>query len=97
MTVFESGLECLANSMMQENKSLEAALKAEESLAEALRERLSVLGEQVLFWAYLFCFGHIYSIFETRMNNRLRALAPCTMNPKPCTRNPKPQPLDPEL
>ena len=47
----------------QENKSLEAALKAEESLADALRERLSVLGDQVLFWAYLFYVGYIFSIW----------------------------------
>mmetsp|Transcript_37234 Transcript_37234/g.88239 ORF Transcript_37234/g.88239 Transcript_37234/m.88239 type:complete len:884 (+) Transcript_37234:142-2793(+) len=40
-------LETAVMRLEQENKSLEAALKAEESLAEALRERLSVLGEQV--------------------------------------------------
>mmetsp|Transcript_23797 Transcript_23797/g.56849 ORF Transcript_23797/g.56849 Transcript_23797/m.56849 type:complete len:784 (-) Transcript_23797:225-2576(-) len=31
----------------QENKSVDAALKAEESLSEALRERISVLGDQL--------------------------------------------------
>ncbi|KAJ1480566.1 hypothetical protein T484DRAFT_1810232 [Baffinella frigidus] len=41
-------LETAVMRLEQENKSLEAALKAEESLAEALRERLSVLGEQAL-------------------------------------------------
>ena len=40
-------LETAVMRLEQENKNLEAALKAEESLAEALRERLSVLGEQV--------------------------------------------------
>eukprot|EP00960_Hanusia_phi_P074569 768269-Hanusia_phi.AAC.3 len=43
----QSKFEENAMRMAQENKSLEAALQAEESLAEALRERISVLKDHL--------------------------------------------------